>query len=560
MKAIKQHASWLLALFGVVVGAFAAGAVGAQTVVATIPLPVVGPLSSSNPGALAVNAATNRVYVVDGDLLGASVRVIDGATNKVITTIAIDPTSVQLPVGDIAVDTALNRIYVSNRQTNTLAVIDGATNTVLAKVPVGRRPDHIAVNTHTHRVYTANFTDGSVTAVDGATATFIATIPASAGSATPAGASIAVDEDADRIYVGGVTPATVSVIDGASNAIVHTVATGGTGAVTLAVNKSLHKAYAANFQDKTVAVIDGVSFATTSLPTGRTTYSLTVNLATNRVYIAGIGDGIVTVIDGPTDTVVATVPIGNSHAVAANSVTNQIFLPNRAANNVTVIEGSTNTVLPPVPAGSFPDFIAINEATNRIYVANTQGGSITVIAGGGGGTPAPVRRHRVLQRVARSLLHHLRGAGDQRPRHRRAQGLGAHRPELQGVRDAANGHVPGMPLLHSSRQGRLAFLWAGDGRVQRDGRRASRFRPRRSGLHADVPAGGGRVSGEHDRGVSRVQQPGGCQSPVHDRRGDPGSDGGQGLDDRRRRAALRRDVRSAVAASADARNHELSQP
>ena len=82
-------------------------------------------------------------------------------------------------------------------------------------------------------------------------------------------------------------------------------------------------------------------------------------------------------------------------------------------------------------------------------------------------------------------------------------------------------------------QRRLAFLRARDGGVQRDGCRASRFRPRGPGVHADVPAGRGRVSGQHDRGVSRVQQPGGCQPPVHDRPGDPGSDGRQGLDNRR---------------------------
>ena len=44
------------------------------------------------------------------------------------------------------------------------------------------------------------------------------------------------------------------------------------------------------------------------------------------------------------------------------------------------------------------------------------------------------RRHRVLQREPRSLLHHADSPGDQRPRHRCSRGLGPHRPKLQCLR------------------------------------------------------------------------------------------------------------------------------
>ena len=193
-------------------------------------------------------------------------------------------------------------------------------------------------------------------------------------------------------------PATVSVIDGASNAIVRTVPTGGTGAVTLAVNKSLHKAYAANFQDKTVAVIDGASFATTSLPTGRSSYSLAINLATNRVYIAGnrrrhrYGDR-------RPDRYRRRHGANRKFACGRGELGDERDLP--AEPGVERRYGyrrvDQHGCCRPVPAGKFPDFIAINEATNRIYVSNTQAASITVIAGGGG-DPDARRRDRVLQR------------------------------------------------------------------------------------------------------------------------------------------------------------------
>jgi YVTN family beta-propeller protein len=72
---------------------------------------------------VAVNALTNRVYVPNFE--SNSVTVINGATNQPITSIMVDPQ----PVG-IAVNPMTNKIYVSSRATNRVKIIDGATVTL----------------------------------------------------------------------------------------------------------------------------------------------------------------------------------------------------------------------------------------------------------------------------------------------------------------------------------------------------------------------------------------------------------------------------------------------
>jgi YVTN family beta-propeller protein len=80
----------------------------AQTVTTTLP----------GAHAVAVNPITNKIYV--GDLTGNTVAVIDGATNTV-TTVTVGSAPV-----DIAVNTVTNKIYVANNGSANVTVIDGA--------------------------------------------------------------------------------------------------------------------------------------------------------------------------------------------------------------------------------------------------------------------------------------------------------------------------------------------------------------------------------------------------------------------------------------------------
>ena len=66
--------------------------------------------------------------------------------------------------------------YITNTGSNSVSVIDTATNTVVATVPVGFAPLGVAVNPAVTRVYVANFTPGNVSVIDTATNTVAATV------------------------------------------------------------------------------------------------------------------------------------------------------------------------------------------------------------------------------------------------------------------------------------------------------------------------------------------------------------------------------------------------
>jgi YVTN family beta-propeller protein len=154
----------------------------------------------ASPGAIAVNAVTNKIYVITGN---GDVTVIDGVTNATVT----------LPVGaylrGIAVNSVTNKIYADGP--NGLTVIDGATN-ASTTVPAGMGGGGLALNSVTNTIYVAN-TDSTVTAIDGATYT-TATIPV--GNLP---FSIAVNSVTNTIYVANFADGTVTVIRGAAGGI-----------------------------------------------------------------------------------------------------------------------------------------------------------------------------------------------------------------------------------------------------------------------------------------------------------------------------------------------------
>jgi YVTN family beta-propeller protein/VCBS repeat-containing protein len=290
----------------------------------------------SLPEGIAVNPATNRIYVANRG--SASVSVIDGATNK----IAAKPIDVgPLPTG-IAVNPVTNRIYVTLDGNNAVAVIDGETNAVIgSRISVGKNPESIDVNPMTNRVYVANSGDNNVTVIDGATNAVVG-LPVPVGSG-PFG--VAVNLMTNRVYVVNGSPGadkgSVSVIDGSNNAVIGP-----------------------------------------PIEVGKDPFSIAVNPAINRIYVAnGVADSL-SEIDGAANTIIGTIfPIpGGIGNVAVNPANGRVYVVSLQGHSVTVIDGVTNAVIgTPISVGNAAEGVGFNPVTGRIYVGTQDDSVVSVI-------------------------------------------------------------------------------------------------------------------------------------------------------------------------------------
>jgi DNA-binding beta-propeller fold protein YncE len=186
----------------------------------------------NGPDALAVDPATNTIYVANG--IDDTISVIDGrhcdGTNRsgcghapAVITLSDSP-------GGIAVDSGTNTVYVTDGNTGSVSVINGKTcdasvttgcGQVPATVAVGSFPDGIAVDDATHTAYVENVGDNTVSVIDGRTCN--STVQTGCGQSSPTMAvgglpflGVAVDQLTDTVVVGSVLQSADYLLNGAT--------------------------------------------------------------------------------------------------------------------------------------------------------------------------------------------------------------------------------------------------------------------------------------------------------------------------------------------------------
>src|SRR5215207_9113657 len=105
--------------------------------------------------------AQTRAYVTNNN--DNNVSVIDTATHSVIATVPVG-----LGPAAVAVTPNGRFAYVANQMGNSISVISAASNTVVATVPLGSFPSGIAMSPNGASVYVTNFSSG-ISVIDTAT-------------------------------------------------------------------------------------------------------------------------------------------------------------------------------------------------------------------------------------------------------------------------------------------------------------------------------------------------------------------------------------------------------
>ena len=278
--------------------------------------------------------------------------------------------------------------YVSNNVSNTVTVIDTATNTVVGDpIPVGNLPEGVAITPDGQHAYVTNLGSDTVSVIDTATNTVVGDpIPVGGG---PAG--VAITPDGQRAYVTNYGSNTVSVIDTATNTVVGDpipVAVGG-GPVGVAITPDGQHAYVTNPGSDTVSVIDTATNTTVvgypypGIKVGGRPDGVAITPDGQHAYVANVFSDSVSVIDTATNTVVVNpgIRVGrNPIGVAITPDGQRAYVTNSNFGTVSVIDTATNTVVgDPIPVGGSPQRVAITPDGQHAYVTNPGSGTVSVI-------------------------------------------------------------------------------------------------------------------------------------------------------------------------------------
>lgn len=275
-----------------------------------------------------------------------------------------------------------------------LSVIDLATNTVVATVPVGDYPQGIAINPAGTAVYVANTMSKEFTVIDTVTHT-ATTLPA--GSA-PIG--LTVHPDGRYIYLANAdfpegTMSTVSVIDRATNTIVDEISCGN-GSIAVVVHPNGKVAYVANAGEGTIAVFDtdthGVIDTIVLKAVGANEPCVPVPIVVHPegtyVYVANRVGPTLWAINTATHEAIA-LAFGHRHVgIAVNPEGTVLYLPDfhdedpnipPQGTTVDVIDTKTLELITTIDGFNAPLDVSVHPDGTRLYITNTGADTVSVI-------------------------------------------------------------------------------------------------------------------------------------------------------------------------------------
>ena len=310
-------------------------------------------------GALAIAfgctpSSAQNAYIPNN--LDNTVSVIDTVTDTVVGS--------PIPVGGfpsgVAVARSGKKVYVSNFNDSTVSVIDAATNAVTATIPLGECPNPpvtdlgpagVVVSPDGRKVYVASGECRSLLVIDTATDTVIATVPV--GIIFLFG--IAISPDGSNVYVTG-ERGNVYAITTATNTVTNIQDSSRMKGI--AVSPNGRWVYATEVEG--LGVIDTATDAFIDHVTipdgGADRYGVAVSPDGKKVYVTTYQTNSVSVIDTATNTVVGSpIPVGSGpYGVAVTPDGRKIFVANELGGTVSVIDAVTGTVVTALPVGSQP--------------------------------------------------------------------------------------------------------------------------------------------------------------------------------------------------------------
>ena len=248
-------------------------------------------------------------------ILGSnSISVIDGATDSISDEIPVGNNPVSLEIDNIE-KSIKGLIFVVNSDSNSITVIDSTSNNILSNnITVGKNPSSIALDPITNRLYVTNKGSDSISIID----YFLS--------------------DNNKFHM-------------TSNSTIRV----GTSPTGIAINPDTNTIYVANYYDNSISIINGSAKNVDEVINVETNpSSIDIDPSSNKIYVANYGSDSISVIDGSTNTIINTIKVDKfPRGLYYNQESEILHVISSQSNtisqikNTTLLTGITYNINPP---------------------------------------------------------------------------------------------------------------------------------------------------------------------------------------------------------------------
>jgi len=312
--------------------------------------------------------AVNKVYCSNEQ--DASITVISGETNQVLTTIQ---------VGDYPIFLCLNadgsKLYCSRGEEDRLVVVDTRADTVMKTINITHRPGHMVCNSTMNKLYISCNDDPvyRITVLDATADTVLRYIQVLGIG------PLLWNPASNRVFCYTIWNAdTMKVIDCATDELVERMPLNdgpgawcfgpANGLVYLSARYAVH-VYSPD-GDSEVAAVPGRAGP------------LCATLNPNRVFAVGTGPGgtVIRIVDGESHTVLDSVIVGGGGvSLVADTWRDRIYFANTNARKVDIIDARADTLVKAIPLGRYPAAICWSQTNSRVYISDEMDNVVYVI-------------------------------------------------------------------------------------------------------------------------------------------------------------------------------------
>ena len=336
-----------------------------------------------DPIFLSLNNLSKKLYV--SNWLDASLSVIDAQNYKLLKKISLPAGAFP---GSSTVDGENNLIFASNTGINSVSIIDGNQDEIIATLETGINPGRPVIHPQTKEIYIPNPQSNSITIISRAPDGGFQeqTIPDQKGVVLTGEKfsfprRLALNKESNEVYILNNAGGNFLVLDAKTYKIKDKISVGTNPREILFVPELKKVFVSVGDEDKVVAynVLDG---SQKNIPTGDKPVYLLFNPQTKKLYTLNYNSYDLSVIDAEKETHLLDIPLGGRcEEIALNSKENKIYVAGLVNNEVVIIDGNSDEILDRIKVGLRPNRILYDEKFNRIYVANSASNDLTVIDG-----------------------------------------------------------------------------------------------------------------------------------------------------------------------------------
>jgi YVTN family beta-propeller protein len=307
------------------------------------------------------SAPSGSSVVVQGTIWVAdeysnSITVINAATNKVVTRL----TGIEAP-HNLQVSPDNKSVWAVTGHPPLAVMIDAVSYGLHGSVAVGKHPAHIILTPDGKTVYVTNGDDNTVTAIDAATMKAVKTVRVGRG---PHG--LRPSPDGRWVYVANATDATLSVIDSANHSKAADIKVG-EKPVQVGFSPDGKFVYASLNAENALAKVDVTSRKLVGkVKVGAGPIQVFVTPDNKYVLVANQGtkdkpSTTVSMIDTASFAVATTVETGKgAHGVVVEPTGTYAYVTNIYGGDVAVLDLSKKNVVAKIPTGAGPNGISFS--------------------------------------------------------------------------------------------------------------------------------------------------------------------------------------------------------